>query len=131
MQAAAQWRPAVLATEDRERRYTAAERVFAAPMLVQSVLLIPVLLLPLAWPSMPRSARDAVDAGMWVAFAVEYLTLLALAPGCRVYVRTHLVELALVLLPMLRPLRILRTARLLRAGRAGRAVAGAASSPQL
>jgi voltage-gated potassium channel len=124
----------VLAVRERERRYLAAERLLAAPMLVLSLSIIPVLLLPLAWPGMPvgvRSDLDAADAGIWVAFAAEYLLLLFLAPARRVFVRTHLVELVLVLLPMLRPLRILRSARLLRLARAGRAVAGAASAAKL
>jgi voltage-gated potassium channel len=103
-------------------------------MLVLSLSIIPVLLLPLAWPGMPTSVRsnlDATDAGIWVAFAAEYLLLLVLAPARRVFVRTHLVELVLVLLPMLRPLRILRSARLLRLARVGRAVAGGASAAKL
>ena len=82
-------------------------------MLVLSLLIIPVLLVPSAWPGMPagmRSDLDAADAGIWVAFAAEYLLLLFLAPARWVFVRTHLVELVLVLLPMLRPLRILRSA---------------------
>lgn len=100
-------------------------------MLVLSLLIIPVLLLPMAWPSMPGVVRedlDAADTGMWIAFAAEYVVLFVLAPSRSRYVRTHLVELALVLLPMLRPLRILRSARLLRLARAGRVVAGAASA---
>lgn len=124
----------MLATEERERRYAAAERVLAAPMLVLSLLIIPVLLLPMAWPTMPHGARatlDAADTGLWIAFAVEYLLLLVLAPARGKYVRTHLVELALVALPMLRPLRILRSARLLRLARVGRVVAGAASAAKV
>jgi voltage-gated potassium channel len=103
-------------------------------MLVLSLFIIPVLLLPLAWPGMPagvRSDLDATDAGIWVAFAAEYLVLFVLAPARRVFVRTHLVELVLVLLPMLRPLRILRSARLLRLARVGRAVAAGASAARL
>ncbi|MCU1615933.1 MAG: Ion transport 2 domain protein [Frankiales bacterium] len=118
----------------RVRRYQAVERALAAPMLALSLLIVPVLLLPLAWPSMPapgRTALDAIDAGIWVAFAAEYLTLLVLAPLRREYVRTHLIELALVVLPMLRPLRILRSAPALRLVSAGRAVAGGASAARL
>lgn len=128
-------RPAIEPVNDgRARRYAAVERVLATPMLVLSLLVIPVLLLPLAWPSMPtggRDALDAIDAGTWVAFAAEYLVLLVLAPARCVYVRTHLVELMLVVLPMLRPLRVLRTTRLLRIARAGRAVAGAATAAKI
>lgn len=120
--------------EGRARRYQDAERLFATPMLVLSLLVVPVLLVPLAWPSMPavgRTALDAVDAGIWVAFAAEYLALLVLAPDRQGYVRTHLVELALVLLPMLRPLRVVRTARALRLLSAGRALAGGATAARI
>lgn len=122
------------AVDVRTRRYRAVERALAAPMLVLSLLIVPVLLLPLAWPTTPaagRMALDAADAGIWVAFAAEYLTMLVLAPVRREYVRTHLIELALVVLPMLRPLRILRTARALRLVSAGRAVAGGATAARL
>lgn len=121
----------MLPTEDRERRYAAAERLLATPMLMLSLLVIPVLLLPMAWPSMPsgdRDVLDAADAGIWVAFAAEYLLLLVLAPARGRYVRTHLVELGLVLLPMLR---ILRVARLLRVARVGRAAMAAASAAKV
>jgi voltage-gated potassium channel len=103
-------------------------------MMGLSLLIIPVLLLPMAWPSMPapaKNALDAADTGIWMAFAAEYLLLLVLAPARGGYVRTHLVELALVLLPMLRPLRLLRSARLLRLARVGRVVAGAASAAKV
>jgi voltage-gated potassium channel len=126
--------PAVLASGERERRYAAVERALATPMLVLSLLIIPVLLVPLAWPSMPATGREvltAIDAGTWVAFTAEYLVLLVLAPRRGLYIRTHLVELALVLLPMLRPLRVLRSVRLLRAVPAARAAAGAATAAKI
>lgn len=126
--------PAVLSNGERAQRYAAVEGALATPMLVLSLVIIPVLLVPLAWPSMPATGREmvtAIDAGTWVAFAAEYLVLLVLAPARGRYVRTHLVELALVLLPMLRPLRVLRSARLLRAIPAARAAAGAATAAKI
>lgn len=57
--------------------------------------------------------------------------LLVLAPSRATYVRSHLVELALVLLPMLRPLRVLRSIRLLRAVPAARTAAGAATAAKI
>ena len=122
---------------DRDRRYAAAERLLATPMRVLSLLIIPtlllllLLLLPMAWPTMPistRSVLDATDSGMWLAFAAEYLILLVLAPSRGRYMRTHLVEFALVLL---RPLRFPRSARLLRLARVGRVLAGAAEAAKV
>lgn len=47
----------MLSNGERAQRYAAVERVLATPMLVLSLLIIPVLLLPLAWPSMPAACR--------------------------------------------------------------------------
>jgi voltage-gated potassium channel len=59
---------------------------------------------------------------IWGAFVMEYLVLLYLAPDKGRMARTHLLDLAIILLPFLRPLRAARVLRLLRAGAgAGRA----------
>lgn len=114
--------------EWRAVAYTRAERALTVPMLVLSVLLVPVLLLPLVWRAMPADvsrALDDADLVIWGAFVVEYVLLLGLAPDRRRFFRTHLLELGLVALPMLRPLRVLRASRALRAARIGRAALGA------
>ncbi len=64
---------------------------------------------------LPRWAETATTVSntvIWAAFAVEYLWLLRLAPDRGRFVRTHLLDLFIVLLPMLRPLRALRVLRL-------------------
>ena len=121
------------ASEVRERdaTYQRVETALSVPLLVLSLLLIPVLVVPLFWPHMPRHVADGfavADYSIWAVFAVEYLLLLSLASNRRHFVRTHVFELGLVLLPMLRPLRIARSARVLRAMRAGRAAAGAGTA---
>lgn len=115
----------------RETAYRRVELSLSVPLLVLSLLLIPVLLVPIAWPHMPHDVAESfsvADYGIWAVFAVEYLLLLTLAPDRRRFARTHLLELALVLLPMLRPLRIMRSARALRAVRVGRAAVGAGTA---
>ncbi len=47
-------------------------------------------------------------AGVWLAFAADYVVCLALATQRRRWFLRHLHELAIVLLPFLRPLRLLR-----------------------
>ena len=45
---------------------------------------------------------------MWVLFGVDYLVRLALAPDRRHWFLHHLMDLAVIALPVLRPLRLLR-----------------------
>jgi voltage-gated potassium channel len=79
-------------------------------MLVLALALLPVLLLPvfLSLGETARRALDVAGALIWAAFLVEYLTLLRLAPDRRRFVRSHVPDLLLLLVPFLRPLRALR-----------------------
>ena len=63
--------------------------------------------------------RHAIDYLVWAAFAVEYGVKLYLTPLRRHYVTHHLVELAVIALPLLRPLRALRLLRVVNIFRAG------------
>ena len=74
---------------------------YATPILDQS--LSPAL----------RSACHVVNIAIWIAFAIDYASRLALARRWR-YFWTHLHDLAMVVLPVLRPLRLLRLLLLLR-----------------
>jgi voltage-gated potassium channel len=88
------------------------------PLLVLAVLFVVVLVLPLL-ADLPQGARIAVtlaNVGIWAVFAVDYLARLYLALDRRRYVRTHVLDLVIVVLPMLRPLRALRILRVLRVG---------------
>lgn len=49
-----------------------------------------------------------LDAALWVVFAVDYFIMLGLSPKKWKFIRTHLLDLALVLLPHFRVLRVLR-----------------------
>jgi voltage-gated potassium channel len=82
-------------------------------VLVLAVLFVVVLVLPLMVELDPAS-RAVVTAGnvaIWAVFAVDYVARLYLALDRRQYVRTHVLDLVIVLLPMLRPLRALRVLR--------------------
>ena len=95
-------------------------------MLALSLLFIPVILGPLLSELSPAAERGMELTGwaIWGAFVVEYLWLLYLAPERVNMVKTHKLDLLVVLLPFLRPLRILRFLRLASAasgfGRAAR-----------
>lgn len=115
----------------REAAYQRVERALSVPMLVLALLYVPILLVPIAWTHMPHDVSESftvADYGIWAAFALEYLLLLSLAVDRGRFARTHLLELALVVLPMLRPLRIMRSVRALRVVRLGRAAVGAGTA---
>jgi len=114
-------------------RATAYARVDAAlnlPLLVLSIVLVPLLIWPIVDTTLSASTRNAIDAvdyGIWAVFVVEYLLKLFLAPERWRFVRTHVFELMLVVFPMLRPLRVVRSARALRLLGLSRAAAAAGS----
>ncbi len=111
-------------TSTKQQRYERFVGRIEIPMLVLSLLLIPVFLMPLVEDLSDGSIRVLgwLSVGLWAAFAVEYALLLALSPDRWHTVKTHKLDLLLVLLPVLRPLRIARVIRLAKAGAAfGRA----------
>ena len=73
-----------------------------------------------AWPILDPgldptlvSACHVTTWVVWVAFAADYAVRLRLAPDRRAFVRGHLLDLAIIVLPVLRPLRLLRLVFLL------------------
>lgn len=94
-------------------------------MLVLALLFIPLLVVP-ATVDLSEATEAAFEAASWLiwgAFAFEYLAKLHLAPDRGNMVRTHVLDLVIIVLPFLRPLRAARLLRLLRAGSAiGRAL---------
>ena len=114
--------------------YERFERVAEVPMLVLSILFIPVILVP---AFIDHGAAElglaAVSAFIWGAFVIEYLVLLYLAPSRRHMVRTHIFDLIIIAVPVFRPLRALRSVRLLRGlaavGRSTQAIRRITSRP--
>lgn len=86
------------------------------PLLVLAILWLPVLIIPLVSHPSPAigDSLNAVDYTVWAIFVLEYLVKFYLAPDRRRFVRTHLVDLLVILIPFLRPLRLARVLRLLR-----------------
>ncbi len=80
----------------------------AIPVLVAAVLLTAVTLV-LIFAELSRSARTAllaVDATLWLFFAVDYVVRLVLTPTKRKFLRTEWLDLVLVVLPFLQPFRV-------------------------
>ncbi len=111
-------------SQDAYDRFSAAVEL---PLTLLALLWLPVLVVPLLvhLPAAVAATFEVIDYFVWAAFAVEYLVKLYLAPSRRLFFAHHLLDLAVVALPMLRPLRALRLLRLLNLGRAGVVLASA------
>jgi voltage-gated potassium channel len=100
--------------------YERFQRAAELPMLVLALLFLPILLAPMLL-DLTSAAETALEVGAWMiwgVFATEYVVLLYLAPVKREMIRTHVLDLVIIVLPFLRPLRAVRALRLLRTGAA-------------
>ena len=86
------------------------------PLLILSLAYIGVLLTPylVRVDSAQSRAIEWTDWSMWVIFGADYAFRLWAAESRWQFVRTHKLDLAVVLLPFLRPLRAFRALRLVR-----------------
>ena len=80
-----------------------------------------LFLVAYAWPILDvhladswRSVCRAIVIGAWAVFIIDYVTRMWLAPRRLHYFSRHLLDLAVIALPILRPLRLLRLVMLLR-----------------
>jgi voltage-gated potassium channel len=108
-----------------QERYDELDERLEWPMLGLSVLYLPVLIVPALVELSPtgRAVVTVVDVLIWLGFAAEFAILFVLAPSRRQMVRSHWLDLVIILVPFLRPLRALRVLRLLAVvGRAGTSV---------
>ncbi len=110
----------LLARLDRARASGAYERFVDRTdnwMLALAVVFLVVLVWPLIDRDLPPWLDTTIqwaDIIIWVIFVVEYLIRLALAPDRWRFVRTHIPDLVVVLVPPLRSLRLLIVLRLFR-----------------
>jgi voltage-gated potassium channel len=90
---------------DRWERYT------AFPLTGMAVAFLAVYAVPILQPQLPaplKAGCEIANIVIWIMFGVDYLTRLALSSDRRLFLRTHLFDLVVLLLPLLRPLRALR-----------------------
>jgi voltage-gated potassium channel len=123
--------PGLLSRIEQRRRSGAYERYVARTDLAMTLLAVAFLFalaLPLLVDLTPtgRRALTYVNAAVWLVFAVDYLIRLYLARQRWAFIKSHVADLVVVLVPMLRPLRVLRLMRLM--GAAGLAKRVATSS---
>ena len=97
-------------------RYDAFAKAVDVPMLVITLLWLPVLIVPLVVPLHGAMAETfaTIDYIVWALFALEYIVKFSLAPQRGYFFRTHLLDLLIVAVPFFRPLRMGRLVRLLR-----------------
>jgi voltage-gated potassium channel len=105
--------------EQRRRAFDAVDRATDLPMLVLSLLLVPIIVVPILMTIPPEweFAWETVGWVIWAAFALELTVKTYLAPHRLHYLRTHWFDLVIVFVPFLRSLRVfyaLRALQLLR-----------------
>jgi voltage-gated potassium channel len=92
------------------------ERATETPLMISAVLFLVAYAIPIIWPaSSPDLVRacSLIVAVTWVTLGVDYAARLALAERRWRFVRSNLLDLAALALPLLRPLRLLRLVALL------------------
>lgn len=101
--------------ERRARAFVSAQRAFELPMLVLSIVLVPVIVIPLVMtlPEPMDMVFDRLSWIIWAAFAVELAVELYLAPRRLHYLRANWFNVLIVVIPFLRPLRVLGPLRAL------------------
>jgi len=104
--------PALARSQEAYDRFSAATNL---PLTLLALLWLPLLVLPLVMglPAGVVRAFNVADLVIWALYGAEYLVRLYLVPARKRFVAHHLIDLAVVVLPVLRPLRALRLLRLL------------------
>lgn len=98
-------------TTDNDEALARWRRRTDIPLLCLALIFLLVFLLPLYRPSLSPGVRDALLAAniaIWVAFLVDYVVRLRLASDRPAFVRSHVPDLLMIVVPVLRPLRVLR-----------------------
>ena len=83
----------------------------AVPSLILSLLFTLSFVIPIYWYPVSSTIKAfcaVINYGTWVLFAADYAYQIKLAPNHVKYLKTHIFELLLVILPFFRPLRALR-----------------------
>lgn len=96
------------------------ERVSSVPMIVLALMVLPLTVVDYFWAD--RLAADPLLSGLlngangliWFAFASEFILRLSIADNKWTYLKGHVVDLAIVLLPLFSFLQALRLGRILR-----------------
>ncbi|HWN33568.1 MAG TPA: potassium channel family protein [Pseudonocardia sp.] len=94
-----------------EPRLSAWERRLDWPLTGLAVIFLGLYALDVLNTALSQRQHELLDlamTGIWVVFAVDFVVRLVLATDHRLFFRTHLLDVLILLLPMARPLRALR-----------------------
>jgi voltage-gated potassium channel len=107
--------------------YDSFARAVELPLTILALLWLPILVLPYIIKLSPgvNLTFEAIDLFVWAMFVLEYLIKLYLSPSRKGFFAHHLVDLAVIAVPMFRPLRAARLLRILNLGRVGIVLANA------
>lgn len=86
------------------------------PLNVAALLFLAAYAWPILQPSLGTTGRDwceVVSWATWALFAVDYAVRLAQAPDRPDFLKKHVLDLLVILLPLIRPLRLLRLVAML------------------
>ena len=81
------------------------------PLIAAALVFVIALCIPVIEPRLDPAASRAVtgvNLAIWLLFAADYFGRLRLAPDRKVFVRKHIIDLVVVVVPFFRPLRLLR-----------------------
>jgi voltage-gated potassium channel len=114
------WLPLVgWAAVDKTLRRT-LERLFSAPMIVIALMVLPVLAMEYFWLEPVRAhfgwslTLDIASSVIWLAFALEFVIMVSVAPGKVRYCFQNWTDMLVVALPIVDFLPLLRLFRLTR-----------------
>ena len=112
-----------LSLEAREALLETIERRTELPLLLLSIAMIPLLIGPFLWEmsAEEEAAFFSIDTMIWALFASDLGLKLLVAPDRPGYLKSHWLEVLVVLMPFARPLRLVRVVLF-----GSRAVVGAA-----
>ena len=94
----------------RELLLGKVERITEIPLMILSLIMIPLLLGPFLWDMLEHEERLFFigDILIWVLFAVDMVIKTALSTNRVTYLKIHWLELIVIAIPWFRPLRIVR-----------------------
>lgn len=99
---------------NREKLRDLLDEALDVPMSILALIALVLIIIDLTTDVSPewRLRIDVVFWFVWSAFLAEYVAKLLLSDNKRQYVRTHWVELAMIVIPFLRILRVFRVLRI-------------------
>ena len=94
----------------RELLLDRVERVTEIPLMILSLIMIPLLLGPFLWDMTENEQRLFViaDISIWILFVIDVVLKTVLSTNKIHYLKVHWLELIVLVIPWVRPLRVVR-----------------------